>query len=173
MSIFNTPEQTAAQETSSEDIARYQLEESRKSGAHWFYWIAGLSLVTSIIGLAGGQWGFAISLGVTRVIDAIAHAAVTEGGINASVKVIAFVFDLMAIGVFVVFGYLASKGHIWAFVLGMVLYALDGLLSVLVGLWFGAAFHALALYYMFQGYRAASQLRGLDSQRQVAHVTAQ
>jgi hypothetical protein len=165
-SLFNTPEQ----EASPTDIERYQLMESLKSGAHWFYWIAALSLITSFIGLTGGQWGFIISLGVTRVIDALAHAAVEEGGLNASVKVIALVFDLLAVGVFAVMGYFASKGNTWAFVLGMVLYALDGVVTVLVGLWFGAAFHAFALYSIFQGYRAASQLKALEAQQQTVHV---
>jgi hypothetical protein len=46
-------------------VARHQLEERMKSGANWFYWIAALSLVTSVISLAGGTWGFFVSLGVT------------------------------------------------------------------------------------------------------------
>lgn len=46
---------------------RQQLEQRMKSGANWFYWIAALSLVTSIISLAGGDWGFLVSLGVTQL----------------------------------------------------------------------------------------------------------
>lgn len=160
MSIFNTPEQ----ETTSADIERYQLEERRKSGAHWFYWIAGLSLITSIIGLMGGQWGFVISLGVTRIIDAFTAAAVEQGGINSSIKVVAFVLDLLAIAVFAVLGYFASKGHGWAFILGMALYALDGIICLLVGLWLGAGFHAFALYSIYGGYSAATQLKALNVQ---------
>ena len=61
-------------------VERQQLEERMKSGANWFYWIAALSLVTSVISLVGGSWGFFVSLGVTQFIDALANALVNEGG---------------------------------------------------------------------------------------------
>jgi hypothetical protein len=51
---------------------RAGLAQRHKSGANWFYWIAGLSLATSLIALGGGSWGFLISLGTTQVIDGLA-----------------------------------------------------------------------------------------------------
>lgn len=180
MSIFNTPEQTGEQqETNSADIERHQLLETARSGAHWFYWIAALSLVTSVIGLLGGRWGFFLSLGVTRVIDEFAVALVDEANINASIKVVAFVFDVLAAGVFALFGYLGARGHAWAFAVGMALYGLDALIFVVAGvsgappsIWIAFAFHLYALYHMYNGYRAASQLKALDAQRHTAHVPA-
>ena len=168
-SLFNTNDQP---EVSSGEVARYQLEEKLRSGAHWFYWIAALSLVTSFISLAGGRWGFFLSLGVTQLIDGLAVGLV-EGGINSSVKVIAIVFDVVVAGGFALLGYLGARGHIWAFIVGMVFYALDALIFVAFGDWFPILFHAFALYCIFTGYRAASQLKGLDAQRQVAHTGAQ
>src|SRR5688572_7968968 len=43
-----------------------------KNGAHWFYWVAALSLVTSIIILGGGQTHFVIGLGITLLASVIA-----------------------------------------------------------------------------------------------------
>ena len=172
MSIFNTPEQTAGQETPGAAPGRYELEERRRSGAHWFYWIAALSLVTSFISLAGGRWGFFLSLGLTQLIDGLAVGLV-EGGINSSVKVIAIVFDVLVAGGFALLGYLGARGHVWAFIVGMAVYALDALIFVAFGVWLPILFHLLALYYIFNGYRAASQLRALDDRRQVAHAPAQ
>ncbi len=164
-SLFGTPQQ---QETPG-DLERYRLEEGRKSGAHWFYWIAALSLVTSFISLAGGQWGFFISLGVTQLMDGIV-AGVVEAGVNPVIKAVAVVFDVLAAGAFALLGYLAARGHGWAFIVGMMAYALDALIFVMVGHWFGLAFHAFALYSIFGGYRASAQLRALEAQRAVAHA---
>jgi len=164
-SLSDTPEQGAP----APDIERYQLEERRRSGAHWFYWIAALSLITSFIMLAGGRWGFFLSLGITQLIDGIA-IGVVEGGANSSVKVIAGVLDALAAGAFALFGYFSARGHNSAFLVGMALYALDALIFVTVGDWLPILFHALALYYIFSGYRAATQLQALAARQQTAHV---
>src|SRR4051794_40879026 len=48
------------------------LVQQGRNGANWFYWIAGLSLVNSVILLTGGNTFFFIGLGVTMMADAIA-----------------------------------------------------------------------------------------------------
>jgi hypothetical protein len=35
--------------------------------------------------------------------------------------------DVVVAGVFVLFGVFATKKHLWAFIVGMILYALDGM----------------------------------------------
>lgn len=146
--------------TPQDSVERYQLEQRMKSGAHWFYWIAALSLVTSIISLAGGSWGFFISLGVTQLIDGLATAVAAEAGWGF--QAVAFVFDLIAAGLFALFGYFASKRNNWAFMIGMGLYALDGLVFILARHWLGLVFHAYALYSMYGGYKACAALTELD-----------
>jgi hypothetical protein len=147
--------------TSEDAVQRYQLEERCRSGARWFYWIAALSLITSLIALSGNEWGFIVSLGVTQLVDALANNA---GG---GAKIIALVFDLMAAGAFALVGYFASKRHAWLFVAGMVAYALDGLLFIIVQDWLAIAFHAFALYGIFGGYRACKTLQALDAESAV------
>ena len=176
MSIFNTPEghtPTTSDEHTPGSFDYSQLVEKRRSGAHWFYWIAALSLVTSFVSLAGGRWGFFLSLGVTQVIDGLAVGLVDEGGVSGSIKAVAIVFDLLVAGGFALLGYLGARGHIWAFILGMAFYALDALIFVAFSHWLPVLFHAFALYCIFVGFRAASQLKALDAQRQVAHAPAQ
>jgi hypothetical protein len=155
--------------TSSPDPAEhFRLEAQCKSGAHWFYWIAVLSLITSLIALSGSQWGFIVSLGITQIVDALANQAAENAGTAA--KVIAFVFDLMAVGAFALVGYFASKKHAWVFVAGMVFYALDGLIFLLAQDWLAIAFHAFALYGMFSGYRACRKLLELQQESADASV---
>lgn len=107
------------------------LELTRRSlvGANWFFWIAGLSLLNSVVQLMNGRWGFLAGLGVTQFLDGIAKALVPRMG-GAAIA-IAFAMDLMAAGVLVLFGLMARQKHTWAFVLGMILYGLDGLLFCL------------------------------------------
>src|SRR5579862_2442373 len=53
-----------------------ELQRSAHKGANWFYWIAGLSIVNSLIMHGGGGIYFVVGLSVTLVVDAIALAVV-------------------------------------------------------------------------------------------------
>jgi hypothetical protein len=139
-----------AASASTADMARVaQL----KSGGSWFYWIAGLSLINSIAAASGSSWRFIVGLGVTQLFDALG-AGMGNGG-----KIVALVLDLVAAGVFILFGVFANKGHTWAFLTGMVLFALDGAIFLLGGDWLGVAFHVLVLFFLFRGFQAARALK--------------
>jgi hypothetical protein len=106
-------------------------------------------LINSLAALTGSNWGFHPRIGRDQVIDAIAHQI---GGAGPAVG---FALDLAASGLFIGCGLLARKGLAWVFVVGMVLYGLDGLLFLLVGDWFGLAFHVFVLFCLFKGLQAA------------------
>jgi len=72
---------------------------------------------------------------------------------------VALVLDLLAAGVCALFGVFANKGQMWAFVVGMILFALDGLIFLLVQDWIGVAFHVFILYCLFRGAQACRQLK--------------
>src|SRR2546423_1024620 len=136
-------------------IAHVQLLQSYKSGVRWFYWIAGLSMATSIITFAGGGWRFFISLGITQVIDGFARGLSSESG---ALNVVALVMDIMVTGIFLGFGLLAARKLLWAYILRMVLFLLDGLVLLLFQDWIGAGFHGLVLFWMFRGFQAGQEL---------------
>lgn len=138
-----------------------QLVNRFQSGASWFYWIAGLSVVNSVIMLFEGQWSFIIGLGITQAVDGIMRE------VGGSAPIVGFVIDLVVAGIFALFGVLAHRRHTWAFWVGMLLYTLDGLLFVLVGDLPGIGFHALALYFIFNGLTAHNKLRELEAMRPV------
>ena len=143
------------------DFGRHdELAQRYRSGANWFYWIAGLTLVTSVIGLMGGGWRFFLSLGTTQIIDAIATAA-SEGVGNAA-KVIAMVFDIFITAMFAGFGVLANKKHLWAYILGMAVFFMDGLVSLAIFDWIGIIVHGFVLFVMFRGYQAGRELVTLE-----------
>jgi len=142
---------TAAQTQQSPAIeAKLKLESKARNGANWFFWIAALSVINSIMTAAGTDWGFIIGLGVTQFIDAIG----TEFGARA----VTLVLSTFAAGTFALFGVLAHKRQSWAYMVGMILYALDGLLFLAVGDILSVGFHAFVLIWVFQGYQANKAL---------------
>jgi hypothetical protein len=130
-------------------------EAQLKSGGSWFYWIAGLSLVNSIVALSGSEWGFIVGLGVTQIVDALGQQLQGAG------KAVVFILDLLAAGVLVLFGVFACRRHTWAFVVGMILYALDGLIFLIAQDWLGLGFHAFVLFCLFRGFKACRELNAL------------
>ena len=124
-----------------------------KSGASWFYWIAGLSLINSISAASGSSWRFIVGLGITQIFDEFGNQMGSAG------RWVALVLDLLAAGVFILFGVFAHKAHSWAFIVGMILFALDGLIFLLASDWIGVAFHAFVLYCLFRGFQACRALR--------------
>lgn len=137
-----------------------QLKAKAHSGANWFFWIAGLSIINSIILFMDGQWSFLAGLGITQVIDGLAYQISGEVGTGATI--VALVLDAMVAGFFVMFGLQARSGQNWAFIAGMIIYALDMLLSVLARDLFSIGFHLLALFFMYQGWRANIKLKALE-----------
>jgi len=123
-----------------------------QAGAKWFYWIAGLSLINSVMVVSRGSLHFVFGFGVTSLVDAAAKRA----GIAS--LVLDVVMNGVVAGVFVLFGMFAGKTQKWAFVLGMVLYAADGLLLLSVKDFLSAGFHAYALWAVYRGYSAAQQI---------------
>jgi len=147
-------------ENNFDSIERVQLAQRSASGARWFFWIAGLSLITSVASLTGASFRFFASLGITQVLDGIVLAFVRNGGGGA--KYFAFFIDLIIAGIFAVCGLLALKHHSWAFLGGVVLFGLDMLLFLIGADWLGLAFHGYVLFRLVNGYMACSKLSRLN-----------
>jgi len=123
-----------------------------RAGAKWFYWIAGLSMINSLVVIFGGNFHFVVGLGITSVVDAFARRVGSAG------SALAIIINGLVAGVFVLFGAFAVKAQKWAFLVGMALYLFDGLLLVSVKDYLGIAFHAYALFAIYRGYTVTSQL---------------
>ena len=142
------------------------LEQRSKSGARWFFWIAALSLGTSLLALSGSGVAFFLSLGITQFIDGLAKGL--SANLGDSVRIIGLILNILVAGVFVIIGWLALKRHLWSFVVGMVLFALDALLLLAFQIWISFVFHALVIYWIFRGYQAGRRLSALEVEMQLA-----
>ena len=137
-----------------------EIYQRYKSGANWFYWIAGLTLVTSIVAFAGGDWRFLISLGTTQFFDAFAEGLSSDLG--GAPKVIALVLDIFVTALFVLFGVLAGKKLLPAYMIGMIVFGLDGLVSLMLQDLIGVLAHAVVLFFLVRGYMAGRELMALE-----------
>lgn len=127
-----------------------------ENGARWFYWIAGLSVISHF----QGGVSFVVGLGVTQVVDGITRVMVEDGvAAPGVIQVIALAISVFFAGIFALIGWLATQRQGWAFLAGMVLYALDGALFLLVSDWLSLGFHVFALVGIGKGYAALRTLR--------------
>ncbi|HEU0009554.1 MAG TPA: DUF4339 domain-containing protein [Verrucomicrobiae bacterium] len=133
------------------------LDKKIKTAGAWLYWIAGLSIINSVIILTGSNWGFVLGLTLTQVIDFVCRGIATEFGWAA--KIFALVLDLAIAGFFVALGVLARRRRTWPFIVGLVLYGIDTLLTLFTGIWLGVIWHAWALTCIVIGLRAAVSWR--------------
>jgi uncharacterized membrane protein len=143
-----------------------QLETTNrlKGGASWFYWIAGVSIINTLITLGGSEWNFLIGLGATQFIDAIALLIANEvnPSISLVIRGVGLVLSLTLAGLFILFGWLASKAFAWAFIIGMVFYALDAVLFVFLGSWLSVGLHVFALLGIYGGWKASQALQKIS-----------
>ena len=132
-----------------------------RSGARWFFWIAGLSLLNSIVFRMEGQVNFLFGLGVTQIVDGVTRVVIEEGLFkNANmISGLSMMVILLLSGLFVVFGLLTRKKKKWAFFVGTILYVIDGLILVLVQDYISAAFHGYILFSLVRGWKAIQDLR--------------
>ena len=149
--VTSVPPAPPASPASPASTEQQQLEAQSRRGAFWFYWIAGLSLVNSALAFAGQDWRFIIGLGMSQIIDTLA----TRAGRGWTA---ALLFDAPLIGGVVLLGTRAVRGHAWAFLLGVSLYGLDGLISLLAHDWLGLGFHVFVVIMILKGFQAARHL---------------
>jgi hypothetical protein len=143
------------------------LEKRIRSSGSWFYWIAALTLVNGIVALCGSNWGFVLGLTITQVIDALL-INVAPHELGWIPKVIALAVNLIAAGFFVFLGVMACRRHMWAFAVGVTLYGVDTLFTLLSFSILSIGIHGWALFSLFVGMKAANEWRRLGHDSSVA-----
>ena len=156
------PPTFANQQQLNQAVALVNLQRRVKSGASNFYFIAGLSVVNSLISAFNGGLTFVIGLAITQLVDGFALGiSQTAPDIAMIVKVVGLALSIVISGIVAIFGYFAGKGHRWAFLTGMILYGLDALIMLAFGDWLAFAFHLFFLWGLFAGLQALNKLQKL------------
>jgi hypothetical protein len=147
------------------------LQRQMKNGAYNFYWIAGLSITTSIGFIFNTRFSLVVGLGVTQFMDITIHNLVQTLPNSAFlIHAIGLLLDLFICGVFALCGYLAAKGHRWAFISGMLLYGLDAILTLVSMDFIGFGFHLFFLWFLLSGLQALNKLKEILPDPDLNHV---
>lgn len=140
-------------------MPRAQLETNARRSANWFFWVAALSVLNTVMIVAmKSETVMVLGLGITIVMDAVAAEALAQGGVSL-MAAIPLALNVIAIGVFALLGWQARKLKAWPFYLGFALYALDSVLFIMAGDWIGIGIHAFVLFVLFTGMATVQTLR--------------
>ena len=150
--------------TTGEEVA---LEEQRNKGAHWFYWIVGLTVINTIIMQTGMDWSFSLGATATVFADVAAHEIDTP-----TARMLALGFDVIVIAFYAMCGVMGSRGATWAFVLGLIFFALDSLLSLIGFQIISILIHGYALFCIFGGTMACVNLNRLLREKAITGMPA-
>lgn len=142
---------TDAEYKEAQQWRRDELREDSHKDATYFFWAAGLAATSS--GILPIQIHFLINIGLFDLL------ALYGRRFGANLPTIAEGTVVLWIAVLCALGFAARKGHRWAFLLGIALYAADMLaLMAIFSIWaFGV--HAFFVYRWFQGQKALKDLR--------------
>lgn len=144
---------------------KMKIENRFKGGTSWFFWIAGFSMLNSLIVAFGANLNFLVGLGLTQYVDWSAYAIALElnSNIGTVIRIFALLISLGIASIFIACGVLARKRRKWAYILGLVLFALDSLILLAFQDWFGVVFHGLALVGLYSGWTALKKLEIMEN----------
>ncbi len=128
------------------------------AGANWFFWLAILSAVNSLIVYYFGIRNTPIAFGLTQWFDGT-NGPLTGEGVNPPLHTSGLIVDLLIAAGFAGFGLLARRGNDIAFLLGIFLYVVDALLSLFLKDFFGFCFHLVGFFFLFRGLLASRHVR--------------
>jgi hypothetical protein len=108
-------------------------------------------MLNSIVVISGRSLRFAIGLGITAGIDVKAKELGTVGA------VLDLLISVTIAAIFVVLGSLAGKRIRWAYLAGIALYGVDGIICLAAGDILGAVLHAYTIFAISRGVAGPKQ----------------
>ena len=135
------------------DSARHVTRTSVMHAADWFFWLAILSVINSLIVYYYQIPNTPIALGITQWVDG------TTSGFNATMSTSALVINILIAAALAGFGLLARRGSDISFVLGIFLYVIDAVLMIGLKDFFGFGVHLIALFFLVKGLLASRHIR--------------
>ena len=131
-----------------------QVVEEVRQAAYWFFGIAALSIINSFI-LSKGHF-FVLGLALSQLIDGAVFELTGEQNL---------LFSFLPAIAFVILGIVGMRLQRWAFIAGILVYAVDGLIYFLFQEWVAGGIHVFILYKLYQGFRSANEYQEIVSKR--------
>ena len=151
-------ESTIQPEPSLDPIPDAAQQTAMKGGANWFYWIAVLSLINSLVIAFEGNLQFPVGLAMTQLLTGLGVGLTAEGD-SSPFLIVTIVISLVISIIFAGFGYYAGKGFGAAFIAGIIFYFLDAIIYLAFSDFFGVGFHVFALFFIVRGFLASRTLQ--------------
>jgi len=123
------------------------MKEVRGS-AGWFSLIGVLSIFNTLVLAFDSNFRFIFGLGVTQIVDSL--LVNSSGGF----RYFGMLINIGISSLFLLIYRYAKQKNAWAYVAGLILYALDALIFLVRKDWLGLGFHALALLIIGSGFVA-------------------
>ena len=136
-----------------DDSARHVTRTSILHGANWFFWLAILSAINTLIVYQYQTPNTPIALAITQWLDG------TSAGLNPTMSNKSLIINLLIAGALAGFGLLARRGSDLAFVLGIFLYVIDAMLAIGLRDVFGFGVHLIGVFFLFKGLLASRHVR--------------
>lgn len=147
---------SSSQTETPEPQKRTALEQNARNGANYFFWIAFFAIFNKVMDLLSSTRRFVFGLGAPLFIE----RALPEGN-----SVFKWGIIVILAGIFVVIGVFARRGNLLVYVLGILLYLGDMLLSILAGDAIGALVHVVFAVLLVMGFIATLKLKKLASEK--------
>ncbi len=133
-----------------------------KSGASWYFWLAAITVVNLIIRLTNPESTvrFAIGLSISKYLENNQLSIFA----NIQPRTISLIMSLIFVFVMVILGFLARKRNKVAYIIGIVLYALDIIPAVMIGDLYAVIFHVIVLGFLVWGLVHLFKLEKLEAE---------
>jgi hypothetical protein len=132
--------------------------KTQYAGANWFFWLAILSALNSLVIYFVGIRNTPFAFGITQWIDGTTGPLTSEGW-SPPLHTEGLIGNLLIAAAFAGFGYFARRGNDVAFLLGIFLYVVDAMLSIGLRDFFGFSFHLVGFFFLFRGLLASRHVR--------------
>jgi hypothetical protein len=144
-----------------------ELQVAARKGANWLFWIAGLSVINSVISVinVNGMPNYVLGLATGNLVGGMAIGIAQTLGVadwGVGVRLIFQSFNVLFAGLFAMMGILAAKQYRWVIIVGLALYASDAMTYMVYGDLLSIAIHGVALWGLWQGTQALITLRRLE-----------
>jgi hypothetical protein len=134
---------------------RDELREDSQTDANYFFYAAGLAATCS--GILWVRFNFLINVGIFDLLRLYGRRLGESYPTVAEGTVVMWIVILCALG------FVARKGHRWAFLLGIALYSLDMVALLLTFSIWAFGVHGFFVFRWFQGQKALRDLKQLTA----------
>jgi hypothetical protein len=119
-------------------------------GSDWFFWIAALSTLNSVLTWFGTGRMMLMGLGTPLLVHGFGSGLAQRFGSTTVIPVLTITLEVLIIAFFVVCGFLARRSWLGAIYAGVAVYLLDAALLAYFSIWLSVAFHGLVLYFILR-----------------------